>query len=113
MGAKNDSAGFRKSAEVRLVIRAVKQRWPIREETRQDVVNLLGEAVKDENLTMSIRIKAAKALAMLDEINLKEELKEELDEHREWERMMEARIAGRIAASKGEDGEEDSADNTE
>ena len=58
--------------EAKLACRAIRERWPMSDEVRAKVVASL-ENVVANGKSDSVKIKAARALASLDSINLKEE----------------------------------------
>ena len=59
--------------DIRLVARAVKERWPVPAERRGEIIDSLVEIATDRNREDGHRISAAKALITADGLNQKDE----------------------------------------
>lgn len=65
-----DDTPFERVGEVKTICRAVRERWPLTDAARAKAVATLNEFVASGK-SSSVRIKAIRALALLDNINLK------------------------------------------
>lgn len=55
-----------------LIRKAIRERWPIRDATRIRVIEETEAILNDPNIDAKLRLMAAKTLAQLDTLNLKE-----------------------------------------
>src|SRR4051794_8788475 len=73
-GALPPESPFREGrADTRLLEKAVKARWPIREEVRPAVMNRLSRAAIDPNVSQREATSAARAIFEADRLNLEAE----------------------------------------
>lgn len=67
-----DDKPTQRVGDIKLACRAIRERWPMSDEAREGVVASLYDVIQNGK-NASVKIKAARALATLDTINLKAE----------------------------------------
>jgi hypothetical protein len=82
--------------DTRMIERALRERWPIKPEFREKIMNALIAILADKNTSPREKTAAARALMHADSLNLEQEKLNQNDEHHHERLTMESlhRIAG-------------------